>query len=381
MEKTINISGRIDSNNSTDIEKKLLAEIADFDGDITLNAEKLEYISSAGLRVILKIKKMKNSLKIINCSPEIYEIFDMTGFTDIMSISKAFRNFSVEGCEVIGKGSNGTVYRIDPETIVKVYNSKNSLETIKRERELSQKAFIKGIPTAIPYDVVKVGDLYGSVFELLNAKSFAQLINEGENLEELIKESVDLMKKFHSIELKDNELPNKKEQQIEKARFCSKYLEESKAKKIINLIENIPDINNIIHGDFQVKNILKQNEEILIIDMDTLASGHPIFEFGAFFATYEGYSCINKYNSSDFLGISYDNCQKIKDLTFEYYFNNKDKDYIDEIKNKAAIIGYIQILYSRLNKPKDYSKDNKDIIDFCIKYLNENIDSIDELFF
>ena len=192
MEKTINISGRIDSNNSTDIEKKLLAEIADFDGDITLNAEKLEYISSAGLRVILKIKKMKNSLKIINCSPEIYEIFDMTGFTDIMSISKAFRNFSVEGCEVIGKGSNGTVYRIDPETIVKVYNSKNSLETIKRERELSQKAFIKGIPTAIPYDVVKVGDLYGSVFELLNAKSFAQLINEGENLEELIKESVDL---------------------------------------------------------------------------------------------------------------------------------------------------------------------------------------------
>ena len=57
IEKTIELSGKIDSNNISEIENKTLEEIKDFTGDIIFNAEKLEYISSAGLRMILKVKK------------------------------------------------------------------------------------------------------------------------------------------------------------------------------------------------------------------------------------------------------------------------------------------------------------------------------------
>ena len=147
-------------------------------GKVVLDAEKLEYISSAGLRVILRLRKQEPELAIVNASPEVYEIFEMTGFTEMMPVSRAYRRVSVDGCEVIGQGANGKVYRLDPETIIKVYLNPNSLPDIHRERELARKAFVLGIPTAIPYDVVKVGDGYGSVFELLNAKSFGSLIAE-----------------------------------------------------------------------------------------------------------------------------------------------------------------------------------------------------------
>jgi hypothetical protein len=95
----------------------------------------------------------------------------MTGFSEMIPVQKADRVISVEGCEVIGQGatarSTGSTPTPSSRSITTVLFPKS-----KRERELARKAFVKGIPTAIPYDVVKVGNGYGSVFELLSAKSF-----------------------------------------------------------------------------------------------------------------------------------------------------------------------------------------------------------------
>lgn len=92
MERVIKLTGRIDSNNSAEIEDKINKEFAHFssDDEIALDASNLEYISSAGLRVILRLKKKNNSTKVINCSSEIYDIFDMTGFSQMMEVSKKF---------------------------------------------------------------------------------------------------------------------------------------------------------------------------------------------------------------------------------------------------------------------------------------------------
>ena len=57
--------------------------------DIVLDLEKLEYISSAGLRVVLSLHKKMcriGSLKLINASDEVMEVFDITGFSDILTI-------------------------------------------------------------------------------------------------------------------------------------------------------------------------------------------------------------------------------------------------------------------------------------------------------
>ena len=158
---TICLEGRLDTTTVPELEKEL-AEI-DHTKELVFDFENLEYISSAGLRLILKFKKENDTTKVINCNSEVYDIFHMTGFADIMDVSKALRKLSVDGCEVIGNGFYGTVYRLDEETIVKVYREGTSLDSIKREIGLARKAFVLGVPTAIPYDIVQVGDLYGSV--------------------------------------------------------------------------------------------------------------------------------------------------------------------------------------------------------------------------
>ena len=156
---TIGLKGHIDSANAAQVEKEITEAWGQYPGSsIIVDCSDLEYISSAGLRVILRLRKQDSELKVTNVSSEVYEIFDMTGFTEMMEITKAYRKISVEGCEVVGESANGKVYRIDPDTIVKVYRNPDSLPDIKRERELARTALILGIPTAIPYDVVKVGE-------------------------------------------------------------------------------------------------------------------------------------------------------------------------------------------------------------------------------
>ena len=381
MEKIIKLSGRIDTTNAEEIEKNINKEIENFEGQLTLDAKDLEYISSAGLRVIMRLKKANDLIRVINCNLEIYEIFQMTGFTQIIDISKTLREITVDGCEIIGEGFFGVVYRVDSETIVKVYKKGSSIDSVKREIELARKAFIMGIPTAIPYDIVKVGNLYGAVFELINSSSLQNLIKNGADLDKLAKDTVEVLKKIHSTELPEGELPSKRKEKIEWAKECSKFLPEKTGKKLIELIENIPERNTMIHGDFHIKNIMKQNDEIILIDMDTISAGHPIFELGAIYATYEGFASVNKNNSIEFLGISYEQSLEFLELTYKYYFNGMNQEYIDEIKNKAKIICYLEILWLRSNFMEEGNEIYQKDLEFAKNYLIENVEKIDKLDF
>lgn len=90
-------------------------------GHLKLDAKNLEYISSAGLRVLLKLRKEQPDLEISHVSNDVYAIFEVTGFTDLLTIKRQLREISVEGCKILGKGGSGTVYRLSEDTIVKVF--------------------------------------------------------------------------------------------------------------------------------------------------------------------------------------------------------------------------------------------------------------------
>ena len=379
---TVAINGRIDSTNAARAEAEITAATAGFSGALTIDAAGLEYISSAGLRVVLRLKKANPTTKIVNASSDVYEIFDMTGFTEMMDISKAYRKISIDGCEVIGEGANGKVYRIDPDTIVKVYKNHDALEEIHNERELARKAFVMGIPTAIPYDVVQVGDLYGSVFELLNAKSFAKLlIADPSQTDALAKDSVDILKTMHATTLKPGELPDKKAEALVWAEFCRDHLPAEVGEKLVGLIKEIPDTLNMLHGDYHIKNIMRQNGENLLIDMDTLAMGHPIFEFAAIYLAYVGFSCIDHNNVKEFLGIPYEQSVQFWKATLKYYFDTEDAAFMQEIENKAAIIGYARILRRTFRKAKEDEDYKARLIEYCKSTLCELVPKTDSLTF
>lgn len=377
------LEGRIDSDNAILVEEDILGRIeGGEDCPLVLDAQELEYISSSGLRSLLRIRKKHPDIRIVNVSPDVYEIFDMTGFTEMAEIKKAYRKVSVDGCEVIGKGANGTVFRIDRDTIVKVYVNPDSLPEIQRERELARKAFVLGIPTAIPYDVVRVGDGYGSVFELLNAKSLAEILSKDPGqFDSVLKYSVDLLKTIHSKELPKGEMPDCKATVLGWADFLKDHLPEAQYKKLKALVEAVPEDNHIMHGDYHMKNVMLQDGEALLIDMDTLCLGHPVFEFGSIFNSYIGYSELDPENVQRFLGIPFETALKIWDKTVRLYFETDDEAFVQSVMDKAKVVGYTRVMRRAIRRGSMDDPATLAVVENCRKHFDELLPRVDTLEF
>lgn len=85
---TLVISGRLDTQTAPELEKELNGIVTGLK-ELTFDMTGLEYVSSAGLRVILKAQKIMNvqgSMKLIGVNDNIMEVFDITGFLDILTI-------------------------------------------------------------------------------------------------------------------------------------------------------------------------------------------------------------------------------------------------------------------------------------------------------
>ncbi len=84
----IGLEGRLDTTTAPELEQAL-KESLDGVSELTLDFENLEYISSAGLRVLLSARKQMNrqgSMKLVHVGEMIREVFEVTGFVDILTI-------------------------------------------------------------------------------------------------------------------------------------------------------------------------------------------------------------------------------------------------------------------------------------------------------
>lgn len=223
-------------------------------------------------------QSLDKPLAMINVSRDVYDILETTGFTELLDVKKALREVSAEGCEEIGSGGYGTVYRIDEETILKVYNTA-APELIDSERIMSQRAFVNGLPTAIPYDVVKVGDKLGVVYEMLEAKTVAQLITaDPSRLEKYVRLTTSNLKRFHSVEIHDKAFPNKKQLFYDMLESISAYVDGGEYGIIKGYLDSIPDRSTFLHGDYNFKNVMLKGGELMLIDIGDASVGHPAFD-------------------------------------------------------------------------------------------------------
>ncbi len=379
----LELKGRIDSNNAPQVEKELLSQLAQAGSrSVVLDAGALDYISSAGLRVLLRIRKTCPDMRIVNVNSEVYEILDMTGFTEMMQVEKAYRTVSVEGCEEIGRGANGTIYRIDQDNVVKVYNNADALADIQHEREVAKLALILGIPTAISYDVVKVGGSYGSVFELLNARSFSKILaSEPEKLDWCVKEYVELLRKIHATLVPAGKLPDMKETALSWARFMRDYLPEEAGRKLVAMVEAVPHDDHMIHGDYHTKNVELQNDEVLLIDMDTLAVGHPIFELASMYNSFVGYSEFDHETIKKFQGFDFETGGAFWRRSLAAYLGTNCEAKLREVEDKARILGYTRMIRRSIRRKGLETEAGRAEIELWKKELLELLEKTDTLTF
>ena len=330
------IKGKIDSTNAPAIEEEIMAQLP-----TEIDAAELEYISSAGLRVLMKLRKAVGEVTLHNVSIDVYEILDVTGFTSMLTVKKALREISVEGKTILGQGGNGTVYRLDDETIVKVYSAEHSLEVIDRERAYAKAAFVAGIPTAIAFDTVKVGDRYGVIYEAMNSDTLGHAIaNEPERRDEYIMKYAQLAKQLHTTTIEDGSVASLKDLLMKRAEdpmlkeFCTQ--EEIDTLKAIVVAMKVCD--TLVHGDLHPGNIMLDNGELMLIDMGDLTRGVPIYDIASIYRDLLVGSKSSPETTAQSIGMSPELCIEVGQKFLAMYSGITDPAQLEQYIKMVGLV-------------------------------------------
>ena len=352
---TLFLEGRVDSNNAAAVEEGLLAAVEAHPGaGVAIDAADLEYISSAGLRVLMKLRKrVGKALPVLNTSPEVYDIFEVTGFTELLDVRKRLREISVEGCEKIGAGATASVYRIDRETIVKVFRPNTSMEVIRNENERSRNAFLSGIPTAISYDIVRVGDAYGTVYELLDAQDFLTvLVNDRAHLDDHIRGFARAMRKMHAIEVDPARFPPTKQASLAVLPRLEGVCTKEEIDKLRRLYDMLPDRGTFIHGDSHPGNVMVQDGQLLFIDLMTCGSGHPVFDLSSMCSAYHLPPKFGNRGSSPLTrDFSEEECARIWEVYLSAYLDTGDAALIRKAERQVEAVSSARTLFATIFIP------------------------------
>lgn len=344
----IELNGRIDSNNSDAVDREIRQALTGNPGlPLVLDASALAYISSSGLRVLMRlVKGGHGDMTITGVSPEVYEIFETTGMTCIMNVKKRMRQVDIEGCPIIGEGAFGTVYRLDGDTVVKVYrNGEASLPIIEGEIAKSRVAFVSGMATAIPFDIVRVGDQYGSVFEMIDAHNCNSLVKDDPAaLEALIPRYAAFLKEMHGMELAPGQLEFARDSYLENLEAFAPVLEPEVRARLRALLEAMPEDLHLLHGDAQLKNIMLSSGEIVAIDLDHICTGNPVFEFASLYATYVAFNEDDPTDTLVFMGLDKDTAERIYRETLLDYLGDVAPAALEAIERKIRTLAYLRFL-------------------------------------
>lgn len=336
------LEGRIDSNNAPLFDKQTEAALAENVGaEPVVDAAALEYISSAGLRVLMKLRKtVDKRIAVLNASPEVYDIFEVTGFTELFDVKKQLREISVDGCEKLGQGGNGAVYRLDDDKIVKVYKPWMDFDAIDRERSFAKTAFINGIPSVIAYDTVKVGDCLGIVFEMLKSDTLGHaMVTQPERFDEYMDKYVALAKTLHSTHVPEDSFSAIQEVYHDRINNLSEWCSDEEIALLHSITDSIPKADTVTHNDLHPGNIMLIDEELVLIDMPEVTMGPPICDLTSIYRDLISAPSGNHADSIErSTGMPKELCFRVGNEFFTRYTGITDKADLEEYYKKLGLL-------------------------------------------
>lgn len=277
---------------------------------------------------------------------------------------RKYREVSIDGCKLIGKGAKGDVYRYDDELIIKVFNRNNTYRDVEREIALSRKAFILGVPTAISFGIVSVGERYGAMYELVDSETISRCIarNPGQ-VGVYAKITAELARAIHATSVTDEDgFPKAVERLKPYIEGGIGRVDEELARRCQLLISEISTSQTLLHGDFHTGNVFLQKGEPLLIDMDRLSTGHPIAEISDLYYFYVILGEDDPAVVGDFMGFPYETAKEFFRSFLVYYLETEDEGRLREVTEKASLLGYSRMI-RQIYKKRSLSDTDRNRID------------------
>ena len=344
---TVSVDGRLD----TEASVRFDAEIAEISRNnqhesMVLDAEKLQYVASSGLRTILKLVKTEKNFSMENVSESVYNVFEMTGFSRIMTIRKALRKIDLDKCERIGFGGNGAVYRVSEDEIVKVNYNPATYAALDMELAKAKEAFLLGIPTAISFDLVDCGEgRRGVVYETIKSRTLGETIQSSpERMEELTEKYIEQLNILHTVHTDNPVFSNAKDSYRKQVEDASKFLTEEEGKMLEQILEVLPEGDRLVHCDAHPKNIMIQGEEMLWIDMEGMSVGHPIYDLISISAVLNGMRTDEVTMS--ICGMDIQTVLRFKECFIRKYFKTDDPEAVQKYSSMIDVLRLIRAVFA-----------------------------------
>jgi uncharacterized protein (TIGR02172 family) len=295
---------------------------------------------------------------------------------------KKYREVSVEGCKLLGWGAKGEVYRYDDELVIKVFNQNNTYHDVEREIALSRTAFILGIPTAISFGIVSVGERYGAMYELVDAETISKYIARApQRVDGYAYTMAELAQTIHGTEAKDDTDFPEATERIREYIDGGIAIEDSElTEKCRKLINELPKVNTLVHGDFHTGNVFLQNGEPFLIDMDRISRGHPIIEISDLYYFYYVLGEDDPSVVEKFMGFSYETAKRFFDTFLKRYLETEDEGILKEVTEKASLLCYVRMI-RKLRKKGTPSEEARKRIDACLEKIADLTGRLDSLAF
>ena len=374
---TVTLDGRLDTEAASKFEADLNAiRTENAHTSMVVDASGLEYVASSGLRIILKLVKSEKNFKLENVCAAVYEVFEVTGFSKIIQMTKALRKVDLNKCEKIGAGGNGAVYRISEDEIVKVNFNPDTYETLEQELAKAKEAFFLGVPTAISFDMVDCGEgKKGVVYEIIKSSTLGENIQKDPSrMEELTEKYIEQINLLHSIHTDNPVYGSAKDSYRKQVEAASKYLTEEEGELLNLILEALPEGDRLVHGDAHPKNIMIQNGEMLWIDMEGMSVGHPIYDLISIAVILNGMRTDEM--SVGICGMDNTVVKVFKDCFIRKYFKTEDPEMIQKYGGMLDGLRLIRAVFAIGFTSENTEKFRPAIIDMARQYFFPNVQKI-----
>ena len=243
----------------------------------------------------------------------------------------------------VGEGGNGKTYvnPAAPGEILKINKPRlSTLEAVQHEYDISKAVAGLGLSVPEMYNIVRAGDAYGTISQLIKGKkSLSRICQENpERTEEMARLLCQKGKELAATPCNTEFFPSRKQQAllaVEKATYVS-----SKNKKTIRaFIETIPESTGCSHGDFQTGNLIQAREQLYWIDLDRFAYGDPMFDIGHLFLICHLYAPMKRVQ--DIFHMTQDQFQRFWDAFAREYTGKEDHSEFDARAGRFAALDVI----------------------------------------
>ena len=207
---------------------------------------------------------------------------------------------------------------------------------------------------------MKVGDCYGTIYEMLNAATVQERIREKpERLPELAAATAKLLKELHRTEVPDGQMPSADQLLHNTIDKISEDFTSDEVEKMHALYNSIPVMNRFVHNDYHAKNVMETGDgDLMLIDLGDAGSGNPLLDLIHCCFVYQMMGAGAAEHTDDdmsFLELTYGELKEFWKVFLETYCGNAKKaEALNEKLLPFATMQYLTAAMSHPRLPKEY---------------------------